>query len=110
MEQLFTIGDALAVRPFATAAFKGQKFAKVIGELNAPKSVSDTYFAPDDPNVYPLLPIAGIVVNSDIRSPAAGDCGNLKCCLGLGRTHLPVSKEPATSQLSLSFRYGSLTI
>lgn len=53
VEQLFTIGDALAVRPFATAAFEGQKFARLIGESNAPKSVSDAYFASDDPNVYP---------------------------------------------------------
>ena len=53
VEQLFTIGDALAVRPFATAAFEGQKFARLIGELNAPKSVSEAYFASEDPNVYP---------------------------------------------------------
>jgi dimethylglycine catabolism A len=54
VEQLFTIGDALAVRPFATAAFEGQKFARLIGELNAPKSVSEAYFSSDDPNVYPV--------------------------------------------------------
>ena len=53
VEQLFTIGDALAVRPFATAAFEGQKFARLIGELNAPKCVSEAYFTSDDPNVYP---------------------------------------------------------
>jgi hypothetical protein len=52
-EQLFTIGDALAVRPFATAAFEGQKFARLIGELNAPKSVSEAYFTPDDRSAYP---------------------------------------------------------
>jgi thioredoxin reductase len=52
VDQLFTIGDALAVRPFATAAFEGQKFARLIGELNAPRRVSEAYFASDDPNVY----------------------------------------------------------
>ncbi len=51
--QLFTIGDALAVRPLATAAFEGQKFARLIGEPGAPKSVSEAYFRSDDPSVYP---------------------------------------------------------
>lgn len=53
VKQLFTIGDALAVRPFATAAFEGQKFARLIGEPDAPMSVSQAYFRADDPNVYP---------------------------------------------------------
>jgi thioredoxin reductase len=53
VEQLFTIGDALAVRPFATAAFEGQKFARLIGELNAPKNVSEAYFTSDDLNAFP---------------------------------------------------------
>jgi 2,4-dienoyl-CoA reductase-like NADH-dependent reductase (Old Yellow Enzyme family)/thioredoxin reductase len=53
VQQLFTIGDALAVRPFATAAFEGQKFARMIGEPDAPKSVSEAYFRSDDPSVYP---------------------------------------------------------
>ncbi len=51
--QLFIIGDALAVRPLATAAFEGQKFARLIGEPDAPKSVSEAYFRSDDPSVYP---------------------------------------------------------
>jgi hypothetical protein len=51
--QLFTIGDALAVRPLATAAFEGQKFARLIGEPGAPKSVSEAYFRSDDAGVYP---------------------------------------------------------
>lgn len=51
--QLFTIGDALCVRPWATAAFEGQKFARLIGEPGAPKSVAEAYFSPDDPAVYP---------------------------------------------------------
>jgi 2,4-dienoyl-CoA reductase-like NADH-dependent reductase (Old Yellow Enzyme family) len=44
VEQLFTIGDALAVRPFATAAYEGQMFARYIGEPDAPKSIADVYF------------------------------------------------------------------
>jgi 2,4-dienoyl-CoA reductase-like NADH-dependent reductase (Old Yellow Enzyme family) len=51
--QLFTIGDALAVRPFATAAYEGQKFARLIGEPGAPRSVGEAYFRPDDPAVFP---------------------------------------------------------
>lgn len=53
VQQLFTIGDALAVRPFATAAFEGQKFARMIGEPDAPKSVSEAYFRSDEASVYP---------------------------------------------------------
>jgi NADPH-dependent 2,4-dienoyl-CoA reductase/sulfur reductase-like enzyme len=51
--QLFVVGDALAVRPFAAAAYEGQKFARLIGEPDAPRSVADVYFAADDPAVYP---------------------------------------------------------
>ena len=51
--QLFTIGDALSVRPFATATYEAQKFARLIGEADAPKSVAEAYFAADDPAVYP---------------------------------------------------------
>ena len=53
VKQLFTIGDALAVRPLATAAFEGQKFARLIGEPDAPTSISQAYFRSDDPSVYP---------------------------------------------------------
>jgi 2,4-dienoyl-CoA reductase-like NADH-dependent reductase (Old Yellow Enzyme family)/thioredoxin reductase len=51
--QLFTIGDALAVRPFATAPYEGQKFARLIGEPGAPASVREAYFRPDDPETMP---------------------------------------------------------
>lgn len=51
--QIFTVGDALCVRPWATAAFEGHKFARLIGEPDAPKSVGEAYFRPDDPSVYP---------------------------------------------------------
>jgi dimethylglycine catabolism A len=47
--QLFTIGDALGVRPLATAAYEGQKFARLIGEPDAPRNVAEVYFASDGP-------------------------------------------------------------
>ena len=52
--QLFTIGDALAARPLASATYEGQKFARYIGESGAPATVHEAYFRPDDPNVTPL--------------------------------------------------------
>jgi 2,4-dienoyl-CoA reductase-like NADH-dependent reductase (Old Yellow Enzyme family)/glycine/D-amino acid oxidase-like deaminating enzyme len=42
--QLYTVGDALAARPFAAAAYEGQKFARYIGEPGAPNSVAEAYF------------------------------------------------------------------
>lgn len=53
--QLFTIGDALAVRMWATAAYEGHRFARCIGEPEAPGSVIDAYFGSDDPGLT-LLP------------------------------------------------------
>jgi len=55
VDQLFTIGDALSVRPWATAAFEGQKFARLIGEPGAPRNVGEAYFRSDDPGVYPSM-------------------------------------------------------
>lgn len=55
--QLFTIGDALAVRPFATAAYEGQKFARLVGEPGAPTTVAEAYFRSNDPAVYPASPV-----------------------------------------------------
>lgn len=51
--QLFTIGDALAARPFAAAAYEGQKFARLIGEEGAPTTFGEAYFAANDPQVWP---------------------------------------------------------
>lgn len=51
--QLFTIGDALSVRPLATATYEAQKFARLIGEPGAARSVAEAYFAADDPSLYP---------------------------------------------------------
>ncbi|MDG2005039.1 MAG: FAD-dependent oxidoreductase [Novosphingobium sp.] len=51
--QLFTIGDALAARPFAAAAYEGQKFARLIGEEGAPATFSEAYFRPKEPELFP---------------------------------------------------------
>ncbi|CAN7342341.1 FAD-dependent oxidoreductase [Phenylobacterium sp. LjRoot219] len=51
--QLFTIGDALAARPLATAPYEGQKFARLIGEPGAPSTVCDAFFRPDEPELTP---------------------------------------------------------
>ena len=48
VKQLFVVGDALAARPLAAATYEGQKFARYIGEPNAPKTVAEAYFAPND--------------------------------------------------------------
>jgi thioredoxin reductase len=52
--QLFVIGDALAVRVWASATYEGQRFARLIGEPNAPATVADLYFAGEDPNLNPM--------------------------------------------------------
>jgi 2,4-dienoyl-CoA reductase-like NADH-dependent reductase (Old Yellow Enzyme family)/thioredoxin reductase len=52
--QLFVIGDALAARPFATAAYEGQKFARYIGEPDAPATIGEAYFRPEAPEGNPL--------------------------------------------------------
>jgi len=52
--QLYTVGDALAARPWAAAAYEGQKFARYIGEPDAPATVGEAYFMKDPPEVMPL--------------------------------------------------------
>jgi pyruvate/2-oxoglutarate dehydrogenase complex dihydrolipoamide dehydrogenase (E3) component len=52
--QVFTIGDALGVRPLAAAAYEGQKFARYIGEPGAPKTAGEMYFRGEDLAVFPL--------------------------------------------------------
>jgi 2,4-dienoyl-CoA reductase-like NADH-dependent reductase (Old Yellow Enzyme family)/thioredoxin reductase len=51
--QLFTVGDALCVRPWATAAYEGHKFARLIGEPDAPSTDGEAYFRAEGPEVYP---------------------------------------------------------
>ena len=45
VEQLFLIGDALAPRGFAEAAYEGHRFARFIGEEDAPATFAEAYFA-----------------------------------------------------------------
>lgn len=54
VDALYVVGDALAVRPFATAAYEGQKFARAIGEPDAPRTVGEAYFRMDPPEWMPL--------------------------------------------------------
>jgi hypothetical protein len=52
--QLFTIGDALAPRMWGAATFEAHKFARLIGETDAPASISEAYFSGDDPTLVPI--------------------------------------------------------
>ncbi len=51
--QLYTIGDALGGRPLATAAYEGHKFARYVGEPDAPKTVAEAYFMTNPPELMP---------------------------------------------------------
>jgi hypothetical protein len=51
--QLYTVGDALAARPMATASYEGQKFARYIGDPDAPKTVGEAYFRSNSPEIWP---------------------------------------------------------
>ena len=53
--QLFTIGDALCVRPMATAAYEGHRFARAIGEEGSPSSIAEAFFSEEDYSVYPTV-------------------------------------------------------
>lgn len=54
VEQLFTVGDALAARPFAAAAYEGHLFARHIGEPGAPNTFAEAYFRANGAELYPL--------------------------------------------------------
>jgi 2,4-dienoyl-CoA reductase-like NADH-dependent reductase (Old Yellow Enzyme family)/NADPH-dependent 2,4-dienoyl-CoA reductase/sulfur reductase-like enzyme len=47
--QLFTIGDALGARMVAAAVFEGQKFARWIGEPDAPRDFGEAFHAEPSP-------------------------------------------------------------
>jgi thioredoxin reductase len=53
VRQLFVIGDALSVRPWATATYEAHKFARLIGEPGAPSTTGQAFFQSDDPTIYP---------------------------------------------------------
>jgi 2,4-dienoyl-CoA reductase-like NADH-dependent reductase (Old Yellow Enzyme family)/thioredoxin reductase len=60
VEQLFAIGDALAPRMLAAATYEGQRFARFIGEPDAPRDFADVYFAPPGADARaPQIPLTG---------------------------------------------------
>jgi hypothetical protein len=70
--QLYTIGDALAARSFGTAAYEGQKFARLIGEPAAPATVAATFFGGDPPE-FARRPAVPRQQGARTVSAAAGD-------------------------------------
>ena len=54
VKQLFVAGDALGARGWANAGYEGHKFARLIGEPDAPASVAECYFGVDDPDFMPF--------------------------------------------------------
>ncbi|MEZ5736783.1 MAG: NAD(P)-binding protein [Novosphingobium sp.] len=53
VSQLFVIGDALAARFLAAATFEGQKFARHIGEPDAPRNFREAFHARPSPDFEP---------------------------------------------------------
>jgi 2,4-dienoyl-CoA reductase-like NADH-dependent reductase (Old Yellow Enzyme family)/thioredoxin reductase len=53
VQQLFTIGDALAARPMVTATYEGHMFARYIGEADAPRNFNDAYWPEPDGELLP---------------------------------------------------------
>ena len=53
VDQLFPVGDALAPRDHGVAFFEGQKFARLIGEEDAPRTFAQEYFAEIPPDHFP---------------------------------------------------------
>lgn len=51
---LFAIGDALAPGMRGAATFEGHKFARHIGEPDAPCTIGEAYFSRDDPSLVPI--------------------------------------------------------
>ena len=47
-QQVFSIGDALSPRGLAEAIQEGHRFARLIGEPDAPRNFTDVFFAPVD--------------------------------------------------------------
>jgi hypothetical protein len=53
VEQLFTIGDALAPRGHGEAFYEGSYFARLVGEPGAPKTFADAFYRSQTPEAYP---------------------------------------------------------
>lgn len=53
VNQLFTVGDALAARPMGSASYEGQMFARFIGEAGAPTTFDEAYWPEPDRELLP---------------------------------------------------------
>jgi hypothetical protein len=51
--QLFGVGDALSPRGVAEATFEGHRFARMIGEPDAPRTFTEAYYEPLAPGLAP---------------------------------------------------------
>ena len=47
-EQVFSIGDALSPRGLTAAIQDGHRYARTVGEPDAPRTFTELYFAPVD--------------------------------------------------------------
>lgn len=54
VDQLFVVGDALAPRMWSAAAYEGHKFARMIGDPDAPRTFAEAYFRSDPDEVVPI--------------------------------------------------------
>lgn len=69
VRQLFTIGDALAPRPMASASYEGHKFARLVGEPGAPVTFNEAYW-PDEPEDDAPRPASVVVLPTpSVREP-----------------------------------------
>jgi 2,4-dienoyl-CoA reductase-like NADH-dependent reductase (Old Yellow Enzyme family)/NADPH-dependent 2,4-dienoyl-CoA reductase/sulfur reductase-like enzyme len=66
--QLYSAGDALAVRLWAAAAYEGHMFARNIGEPDAPKTVAEAWWAPI-PAEYRLAPAETLLAEDGSPGP-----------------------------------------
>jgi 2,4-dienoyl-CoA reductase-like NADH-dependent reductase (Old Yellow Enzyme family) len=53
VDQLFTVGDALAPRGHGEAFYEGAYFARLIGTAGAPATFAEAYFRPQSADAYP---------------------------------------------------------
>jgi dimethylamine/trimethylamine dehydrogenase len=65
VEQLFTVGDALAPRGLMEASYEGQMFARMIGESDAPLTFGQAYFREASRDVLPR-PAATMLETADV--------------------------------------------
>ena len=55
VDALYIIGDGLAPRDLRAATFEGQRFARLLGEPDAPATTGDAQFAPVDAEAFENL-------------------------------------------------------